>query len=325
MLRAVTALVAFCADGRAMEWEDGLSEGAGVITTERRVLQANKMPSVLDLDICKKMGKITSAVGTVHDDQTTKADCSKGQCSHRDTGHNGYGDGLHCGQTFVAPKGGTVELTFTHFNLGAGKNCPKGGCDHLEVHDGPSIRSKLIWKGTGTKLPPALSSTGNTMYVLFITDVGNYEFQVGGIKADPGFYANWRMVEHIDISYNTTRAGGGICPVKKSITVAHGTLHDDERKGVNCQNNMRLCGMGKGDAGYKDNVNCFTTIKAPKGEQIKFTFTQMNLEYRGCGSLTRPPRWSDGSYGRGCPEGGCDYVALYDGPDEKSPLIGKYR
>ena len=100
----------------------------------------------------------------------------------------------------------------------------------------------------------------------------------------------------------------------------------------------------------KDNINCQTTITAPKGEQIKLTFTQvklliaqgdrpqiflfvllswyyavqMNLEYRGCGAMNRPPKWKDGTYGRGCPEGGCDYVAVYDGPSTKSPMIGKF-
>ena len=162
-------------------------------------------------------------------------------------------------------------------------------------------------------------------FVYFFTDTGNYEFQVEGNKADPGFMANWRFMRHINIGGGA--AGGGMCTKgvhKGVIKAGHGTLHDDERKGVNCVNHMSTCGSGHGDAGYKDNIDCSTTIVAPKGEQIKFTFTQMNLEYRGCGSMKRGPKWSDGSYGRGCPEGGCDYVILYDGPDVHSPMIGKY-
>merc|ERR1712166_297895 len=67
--------------------------------------------------------------------------------------------------------------------------------------------------------------------------------------------------------------------------------------------------------GYKDNANCYTTIQAPKGDQIRFTFTQMNLELEGC---------SPGRPNKGCPDGGCDYVALYDGKDNHAKLIGKY-
>ena len=42
----------------------------------------------------------------------------------------------------------------------------------------------------------------------------------------------------------------------------------------------------------------------------------MNLELTGCHPNAGP--------GQGCPEGGCDYVALYDGSDESAPLLGKF-
>lgn len=140
--------------------------------TFRRLSETN---GALDLNICdacaNKKGPncgtkaISNMVGTIHDDQTTKADCSKGQCSHRDSGKNGYGDALRCGKVITAPAGSTVKLTFTHFNLGTGKNCPKGGCDHLSIYDGASNKAKLLYKGSGHKLPPALTSSGQSLCV----------------------------------------------------------------------------------------------------------------------------------------------------------------
>ena len=92
-------------------------------------------------------------------------------------------------------------------------------------------------------------------------------------------------------------------------------------------------------AGYADNQNCYTTITAPAGDFVRFTFTrkssaqqpppqlittddserllviaEMNLEGPGQKPGCQPcadPR-------------GCDYVALYDGTDEQAPLIGTY-
>ena len=55
-------------------------------------------------------------------------------------------------------------------------------------------------------------------------------------------------------------------------------------------------GYGTGCAsGYADQANCFTHIQAPVDTQIKFTFTQMNLELTGCHPNAGP--------GMGCPEG----------------------
>ena len=43
----------------------------------------------------------------------------------------------------------------------------------------------------------------------------------------------------------------------------------------------------------------------------------MNLELTGCHPNAGP--------GQGCPEGGCDYVALYDGSDESAFPHGYFR
>ena len=137
------------------------------------------------------------------------------------------------------------------------------------------------------------------------------------MHTDPGFYADWHFVENIVVR------GDGICPVAGVLTAAHGTLHDDERSGVDCTHSCNSggnCGVmqyGTCQAGYADHANCYTTIHNPDDDgQVKFTFTQMNLELTGCHPNAGP--------GQGCPEGGCDYVALYDGSDESAPLLGKF-
>ena len=85
--------------------------------------------------------------------------------------------------------------------------------------------------------------------------------------------------------------------------------------GVNCAANPSQCGSGSGDAGYQDNTACYTTIHAPAGETVIFTFTQLNLELQGC-----HPSQPNG----GCPDGGCDFVSVFDGQGADAPLIGKY-
>jgi hypothetical protein len=61
--------------------------------------------------------------------------------------------------------------------------------------------------------------------------------------------------------------------------------------------------------GYQDKASCYTVIQAPEDDQVRFTFTQMNLELTGCHANAGP--------GQGCPAGGCDYVELFDGPDQQ--------
>jgi hypothetical protein len=70
----------------------------------------------------------------------------------------------------------------------------------------------------------------------------------------------------------------GICPAATVLTSPRGTIHDDENAGIDCTTDIAQCGSS--DAGYGDDLNCFTTIHAPSGNQVMLTFTQMNLEVR---------------------------------------------
>lgn len=74
---------------------------------------------------------------------------------------------------------------------------------------------------------------------------------------------------------------------------------------------MAIAATGSAGAtnGYQDQASCYTVIQAPEDDQVRFTFTQMNLELTGCHANAGP--------GQGCPPGGCDYVELFDGPDQQ--------
>lgn len=234
-------------------------------------------------------------------------------CCAANTSTARSGDNLDCHKTITAPPGSTISLTFSHMALEAGAPCGGAnsgiGCDVVVLYDGPDVNSPVIGTFSGTDLPAAQVSTGNTMTVRFQTDTGNYGFQAAGVDSDPGFYADWHFIDHL------TTQGDGICPAPAVYTDPHGTIHDDERSSVNCQIQASQCGSGSGDAGYADNTHCYTTIHAPTGQQVRLTFMQMNLELQGC-----HPNQPNG----GCPDGGCDYVMVWDGQQTTDPLIGKY-
>ena len=134
-------------------------------------------------------------------------------------------------------------------------------------------------------------------------------------SADPGFYADWHFIEVLN--------NQGICGAPAIITDAHGVIHDDPEcgdfttgcghsahEGVNCQTDPSRCSGGT--QGYGAALNCYMTLQAGKDQQVELDFTQMNLEKDntpGCGT---------------CPPGGCDYVNVFDGPDEQSPLLGSF-
>ena len=57
-----------------------------------------------------------------------------------------------------------------------------------------------------------------------------------GVADDPGFYADWHFVAHLDVK------GDGICPAPGVYTDAHGTIHDDDHEGVDCTANAQSWG-----------------------------------------------------------------------------------
>ncbi|KAF2368216.1 EGF-like domain, partial [Trinorchestia longiramus] len=89
---------------------------------------------------------------------------------------------LHCIWLILAPTDQIVYLQFSRFDLepqpqNETRNCP---FDYLEVLDGVTHKSERLFRGCGSQLPSALSSSSNTMLVIFNSDSAN---QTAGFTA----------------------------------------------------------------------------------------------------------------------------------------------
>ncbi|MBI1222158.1 MAG: DUF5011 domain-containing protein [Bacteroidetes bacterium] len=78
----------------------------------------------------------------------------------------------------ISPCGASkVTLNFTSFNL--------NGTDELSVYDGSSSTGPLIGSFKGTNLPPSVTSTGGSLYLVFLSQNGS---------TGPGFAAYWTSI-----------------------------------------------------------------------------------------------------------------------------------
>jgi hypothetical protein len=251
--------------------------------------------------------------GTLHDDETDQqVDCTApGSCNSAQAHGNGYGDNIDCHATISAPPNAHLRLQFSQINLESGAACGSlhggVGCDVVTIYDGPDETSPVLGVYSGTTRPAPIQSTGNVVTVRFETDAGNAAIHN---SQDPGFYLDWQITESV------IARGDGICPAEAIYTTPHGIIHD-QLGDVNCNAVAGGCDHAGGGAanGYNDRTDCYTTIRAPVGSQVHWTFTQLNLELTGC---------STGAPGGGCPAGGCDYVKIYDGATSTSTLLGQF-
>ncbi|XP_074049030.1 cubilin [Macrotis lagotis] len=91
---------------------------------------------------------------------------------------NPYSANQRCNWTIQVTAGNMINYTFSEFDLENDENCT---VEYLELYDGP----QLIGRYCGTELPPAGSTTGTKLHVLFHTDgVGHNE---------KGFQMYWNL------------------------------------------------------------------------------------------------------------------------------------
>ncbi|KAM4705286.1 LOW QUALITY PROTEIN: cubilin [Rhinophrynus dorsalis] len=72
----------------------------------------------------------------------------------------------HCNWTIQATTGNTLNYTFTTFDLERFPSC----YDYVTLYDGPDTQARLIGTYCGNQLPPAGSTNGTSLHVVFHSD-----------------------------------------------------------------------------------------------------------------------------------------------------------
>ncbi|XP_071787824.1 cubilin-like isoform X2 [Asterias amurensis] len=141
-----------------------------------------------------------------------------------------------CEYVINAPQGQMVIVTFITFDIEAHEEC---NFDYLQLHDGGDENSLIISKLCGTALPAEVSSTGNSMYLKFVTD---------GSIANYGFRATFR--------FEDAAPGCG------------GQFTDD----------VGIFASPPHPEGYPHGVHCVYSIMVTDGYVIRLTFNSFSLE-----------------------------------------------
>uniref|UniRef100_A0A669CKU5 Metalloendopeptidase n=1 Tax=Oreochromis niloticus TaxID=8128 RepID=A0A669CKU5_ORENI len=106
-----------------------------------------------------------------------KHDCKEAECEHKIHSPSGtlsspnwpdkYPSRKECTWDITATPGHRVKITFNEFEIEQHQEC---AYDHLEAFDGDSDTAAILGRLCGSKIPESLVSTGNKMYLRFISD-----------------------------------------------------------------------------------------------------------------------------------------------------------
>ncbi|XP_006629277.1 dorsal-ventral patterning tolloid-like protein 1 isoform X2 [Lepisosteus oculatus] len=106
-----------------------------------------------------------------------KHDCKEAECEHKVHSSSGmitspnwpdkYPSRKECTWEITATPGHRVKISFNEFEIEQHQEC---AYDHLEVFDGDSAKAAILRRLCGSKTPDPVISTGNKMYLKFISD-----------------------------------------------------------------------------------------------------------------------------------------------------------
>ena len=165
------------------------------------------------------------------------------------SGSNNYCNNQDCKWLIQPPQATSVTLNFTAFDLeepATGNNATY--YDFVEVYDGTTTSANLLGKFAGNNLPPAITSTGGSMLVRFVSDLE---------VTKQGFSANYTSTQNSYCSGTTT-----------TLTANSGTFND-----------------GSGANNYANNTNCSWLIQPTNASAITLTFSDFNTELNNDGVI----------------------------------------
>ncbi|XP_003786834.1 cubilin [Otolemur garnettii] len=162
--------------------------------------------------------------------------------------YSNYPNDMYCLYTILASDDKVMQLKFNDFDVVPSISCSH---DYLEIYDGSNTSDPLLGKFCGSKKPPNVKSSGNTVLLVFKTD----SFQTA---------RGWK------ISFRQTLGPQHGCG---------GYLTAPNTTFVSPDSDL--------DGRYDNSLNCIWFITAPVNKVIKLTFSTFALEAASSMKLCR--------------------------------------
>lgn len=143
-----------------------------------------------------------------------------------------YGSGQNC-SWLISPVDtvNSITVSFVRFDVNAS--------DFLNIYDGADASAPLLASLNGNSIPPSVTSTGNKMYLEFVTD---------GTVQDSGWLIEYSSALPV------------LCSGTKTFTTPTGSFSD-----------------GSGDYDYKNNTLCKYKIQPEYALNLTLTFDELEL------------------------------------------------
>uniref|UniRef100_A0A5F8H493 Metalloendopeptidase n=1 Tax=Monodelphis domestica TaxID=13616 RepID=A0A5F8H493_MONDO len=211
-----------------------------------------------------------------------------------------YPTNKNCVWQVVAPAQYRISLQFEVFELEGNDVCKY---DYVEIRSGLSSDSKLHGKFCGSEKPEVITSQSNNMRVEFKSDntVSKRGFKAHFFSDKDECSKDNGGCQHDCI--NTF--GSYICQCKNGF-VLHENGHDCKEAG--CEHRLNSAEGTMASPNWPDKYpsrkECTWNISSTPGHRVKITFNEFEIEQHQ--------------------ECAYDHLEMYDGPNSKSPILGRF-
>lgn len=182
-----------------------------------------------------------SSTGSAYCSGTTNLNTSDYATFTDGSGGNSYCNNQDCKWLIQPPQATSVTLNFTAFDLEDASPDGQTIYDAVEVYDGTTTSATLLGRFTGGNLPPAITSSGGSMLVRFISDLEENK---------QGFSAYYTSTQNPYCTGTTT-----------TLTAQSGTFAD-----------------GSASNNYANNTSCSWLIQPTNATAITLSFSAFNTE-----------------------------------------------
>ncbi|XP_032664724.1 tolloid-like protein 2 isoform X1 [Odontomachus brunneus] len=184
-----------------------------------------------------------------------------------------YQSSKECVWKLSVPRDYQVALKFQSFEIENHDNCVY---DYVEVRDGHNEDSALIGVYCGYKIPPDIKSTGNQLFVKFVSDssVQKAGFSATFMKE----FDECKLTDHGCEHDCINTLGGYECSCKVGFELHSDGKHCEDACGGFFDDNNGTITSPSFPESYPGNKNCVWEIIAPPQYRITLNFTHFDLE-----------------------------------------------